>query len=290
MTSLLLKEDHSHSGKNYSSWIKTVIYCAFFSWICFVFTSVAGTETNHVCQFDPKEIEAARSPVWDKQPTLGRIGTNTPAFENYSLTLMLAAANRFREAADLDCKKLELQDVYFWCLAHKDGVDGVLSTRSTNLSLSWGFGNNMLGCFRDFHYSKMFFLYNDDEEARLAKIKSKIDAKQAEEIAQNFLKKYNIIPKEQGLVEKPEVHQYKFEESNGVVYPLPCFNLTWSNLTDDTYSLSINVSGINNRVVDYFYLGKSFNIPVPTNYLDMLGVLPPTNNIQRAGLAPYPKK
>ena len=137
---------------------------------------------------------------------------------------------------------------------------------------------------------------------RLAKIRSKITAKEAKAIAQDSLYKLGFTEKQLNLIGSPSVHQYKFEESNGKQYPLPMFNVGWkikellrSQPGKGQYGVQLEVSGITKRVVEY-----SIVFPPPPRdplsmdqYFQMLGL--PTNYLQtlswrerfRIGLPPF---
>src|SRR5271169_6211564 len=87
--------------------------------------TVFGAQTNAVSLVPIDNIAAARSHV--KQPELFKIATNTPAFEEYGLNLMLAKANEMRENWKLDIPKpLTVNDVYFSLQATPYGIWGIL--------------------------------------------------------------------------------------------------------------------------------------------------------------------
>ena len=86
------------------------------------------------------------------------------------------------------------------------------------------------------------------------------------------------------------MNQYKFQESDGTIYPLPEFNIAWREKGfEDSLggTLTLNISGITKQVADYFNINARMpSIPMPTNYYEMLGVNTPTNDSQRFGLRP----
>ena len=91
----------------------------------------------------------------------------------------------------------------------------------------WTFSFSGLAHFADGCYYPHSFQFNDDESARLAKIKSKITAKEAKAIARDSLHKLGFTEKQLKLIGSPSVHQYRFEESDGRIYPLPTFHVGW---------------------------------------------------------------
>lgn len=229
-------------------------------------------------------IAAARWPWKWKSPFA--IGTNTPAFESYGLEFMLIAANEMREKWGLDISKaLSVDDVFFTVYGTAHGIEGHLRTRDGRFQ--WDFDRNALYSFMDIKYQHASFRYHDEESARLANIKSKITKKEAEAIARNALYKLFGMTEKQLHLKKPvQVNQYKFEESDGKVHPLPLFDVRWRMAGPKQYSaenleytpLSMDVSGITKNVANYShaqYLNLSSPLPrppIPTNYFQMLGL------------------
>jgi hypothetical protein len=239
-------------------------------------------------------IAAARSrfPPSD----FGRIAPTTPALEEYGLQFMLRVVNETREKWELDIPKpLTLSDVFFQLRATAFGIDGGIGTRDGRFN--WAFSRNALEIFQDHNYWPRSFRYKADESARLARIKSKITAKEAQEIGQDALHKLGLSEKQLHLKKKPEVNQYTFEESNGTTYPLPVFNVTWRVEGPRRYSaenleyspVKMDISGITKKVAEYHNV-VSPSVPLPTNYADMLNVSWPTNELQKRGLRPWPPK
>ena len=139
----------------------------------------------------------ARTPLGD----FGRIATNTPAFEQYAVNFMLKQANEVREKWHLGLAPLTINDIYFQLKATAFGLDGVIETRDGRFL--WSFTRSWLTQFQDRHYWPRSFRYKDDESARLAKIKSKITPKQAEQIARDALHTLGFSDKELRLIEPP---------------------------------------------------------------------------------------
>ena len=186
---------------------------------------------------------------------------------------------------------LTVNDVSFAVCPTGCGIEGHLMTRDRRYH--WSFDCNVLFSFEDRNYFAPSFRHHDDESARLAKIKSKITKKEAETVARNALYKLFGMTEKQIHMKKPvEVNQYKFEESDGNVYPLPLFEVTWrlagprkraaENL--EYAPLYMEISGITKKVAKYEhaeYLNLNSPLPrplVPTNYFQMLGL--PTNYVE----------
>jgi hypothetical protein len=237
----------------------------------------AQIATNGVRLVPGSNIAAARS----KYPlgNFGRIATNTPAFEEYALNFMLRRANEVREKWKLDISKpLTINDVLFQTKATAQGIEGKVETRDNRFL--WSFDYGVLTIFQDHRYWPRSFRYHDDESARLGKIKSKITAREAEAIARNALRGLGLNEKQLRLKEPPAVNQYKFEETDGTVYPLPMFNVAWGaeGWEDEMGSkiVRFDISGISTNVAEYFDLNPNWpKVPPPPNYLQMLNL--PTN-------------
>jgi hypothetical protein len=230
-------------------------------------------------------LAAARWPWKWKSPFA--IATNTPAFEAWGLEFRLTRANDMREKWQLDISKpLTVDDVWFAVCPTVQGVEGHLMTRDKRFK--WSFDGNVLCAFEDRQYFAPSFRYHWDEEAKLAKIKSKITKEQAEMIAHNALHKLFGMTEQQLCMKKAvEVNQYKFEESDGTVYPLPLFDVSWRMAGAKQYSaanleytpLHMEISGITKNVVNYSHAEYSSlksplpRSPLPIYYFQMLNLL-----------------
>jgi hypothetical protein len=214
------------------------------------------------------------------------IATNTPAFEVWGLEFMLQEANTMREQWRLDIPDpLTVNHVYFAVYPSADGLTGKLLTRDGRFF--WDFDRNTLFSFWDTNYFAPSFRYHDDESARLTKIKSQITKKEAEAIARDALQKLlGVDPQQLGLKKRAEVNQYKFEESDGKVYPLPLFDVRWRVAGPKRYAaenlestpLYMEISGVTKTVAKYEHpqrLRMDSPVPrwpIPTNYFQMLGL------------------
>jgi len=246
-------------------------------------------------------IAAARSkyPLSD----LGRIATNTPAFEEWGVTLMLTKANEVRVKWALDIEKpLTVNDVLFQLKATVHGLAGGIGTRDERFS--WRFSRNTLEHFYDSKYRPRSFRHKDEKSARLAKISSKVSASDAEAIARDALHRLGLDERQLRLSEPPSVNQYTFEENDGIVYPLPTFNIAWrlegypepEGDEAEFQPVVFRISGITKGVVEYFNVCPyTPTAPLPANYFEMLGLpdnyletLPETTRL-RLGLAPKPE-
>ena len=250
---------------------------------------VAGTEspecrgqaqTNQLPTPGPalQEIEAARHRYIN--PRLA-IATNTPAFDEYAFKLMFDEAERVRSSWKLKrVPPLTVQNVTFDAIATPRGVTGGIATADRRFG--WSFTENTLLNFDEKAYTPRSFDTKDSESAQLAKIKTKITAKEAEALARGYLHAIGFTEQKLALVEPPTVNQYVFVTEDKVLHPLPIFKVEWAP------GVRFDISGITGEVAQYIntVLDRP-QIPLPTNYADMLDVLPPTNRYQTMGLQPW---
>lgn len=256
---------------------------------CFVAVSIFATvalngQTGKTVQLVPANPLAAAHSKFQGSPAF-RIAPNTPAFEEYGLNFMLVQVNEFRSKWKLDISKaLELRDVLFYVKPMALGVEGAIETRDGRFK--WVFNRNAINYFVDLQYGPPSFRYKDEESAKLAKSTSQITGKEAEAIARDALHQLGMTERQLKLKTTPQVNQYKFEESDGTVYPLPVFNITWRYEGPTSYAaenlesapLVMDISGIVTNVVEYFNVqiaAPNSAIPrpqLPTNYFKMLGL------------------
>jgi hypothetical protein len=249
------------------------------------------------------EIEAAHVQHYPRSNLrIAMIATNTPAFDEYAFNLMFTEAERVRSSWKLKrVPPLTAHNVTWDAVAMKDGVDGGISTSGRRFG--WSFTRNALWCFHDIEYtsqSVMYkdFTYNRDEQRRLGKIKSKITAKQAEDLARGYLHAIGLTEKQLDFIEPPRVNQFKFRDHDGTIYSLPLFAVGWAIkdwvvIENDPLSpvVSFEISGITGEVATYYNSAPKLPLtPLPTNYLDMLEVLPPTTRMQSNGVQMWPHK
>jgi len=232
--------------------------------------------------FSSNQIAEARS----KYPLgpFGRIATNTLEYEDYALNRMLTEANAIAKKWRLDIPEvLTVKDVLFQLNATAFGMNGSVGTRDGRFN--WFFQDNRFFSFSDKRYCSKSFLYNDAEMSRLSKVESKITTKEAVEIARNALKQLGYTEQQLKMRRKPEVNQYKFQESDGKTYPLPAFRVTWRKEGKMQYSADnveyapavVEVSGITANVAELWawevvqrYNSVIQPAPPPTNYFKML--------------------
>jgi hypothetical protein len=263
---------------------------------------VAGMESDRPPRATIQQIEAAHRPRPHRGPDSGRIATNTQAFDEYAFNLMLEQAERLRQAWRLArVPRLGVTNVTWDAVPEKDGVDGGIVVGDAGRSFAWGFWRGALFYYTDEQNQTQRFEYHDDESLRLSKIKSRITAAQAEKMARDYLHAIEMIEKTNlGLIEPPMVEQFKFGLPNGTVSLLPVFRVEWrlpgygpafdsNGGFHPAPGASFDISGVTAEV-EHCDITALAPKPLPTNYLDMLEILPPTNMEQRIGLKLWPHK
>ncbi len=261
---------------------------AFFTALLIGQTSLAHaqTETNAVSFAPVSPIVAARSTV--RQPENGRISTNTPAFEEYGLDLMLSMADDTAKKWKLDLPHpLTVNDVVFWLKPKPTCIQWILSTR--NGRYCWAFDNGWLNLLSDEQNSRRAYLINtnapgmvnDEVLSRMAKTKSNITKAQAIKMARDYLHALGLDEKQLRLHEPPKVERDRFTDDDGKKHLVPLFAVGWSvEGADPEYQLvEITVSGITSNIVKYFNADPNTpRVPLPTNYFQMLNL--PTNYVE----------
>jgi hypothetical protein len=243
-------------------------------------------ETNTVSFAPTSPIIAARSKV--KQPEYGRISTNTPAFEDYGVNLMVAMANETAEKWKLDLPhRLGVNDIMFWLKPKPTCIQWILSTR--NGRYWWAFDNGWMGLFSDEQNSRRAYLINtnasdmanDEVLSRMANTKSKITEAQAIKMARDYLHAIGLDEKQLRLHEPPKVERDGYKADSGKRYQVPLFAVGWSveGANPEARLVEITISGITSNIVQYFNANPKIpRVPLPTNYFQMLNL--PTNYLE----------
>jgi hypothetical protein len=193
---------------------------------------------------------------------------------------MLSKANEVRERWRLDIDKpLTVNDVFFQLKATAKGIEGGIGTRDGRYS--WRFSRNTFDHFYDTKYRPRSFRHKDEESARLAKMPCKITSDEAETVARDALHRLNLTEEGLGLKEPALVNQYMFEESDGVVYPLPMFQVSWRLAGQPEteggeapyHPVVFEISGVTKGVAEYFNVSphRPFD-PLSTNFFQLLGL------------------
>jgi hypothetical protein len=220
------------------------------------------------------------------------IATNTPAFDEYAFKLMLDEAERVTSSWKLErVPPLTVQNVTFDAIATPRGVTGGIATADHRFG--WSFTENTLMNFNERAYTPQSFEYKESESAQLAKEKSKITAKEAEAMARGYLHAIGLSEQRLDLVQPPKVEQYTFMDTQQVIHPLPIFKVVWSvrGWDEPAPGVRFDISGVTGQVAQYINTALDRpQFPVPSNYLDMLDILPPTNRAQKAGIQFWPHK
>ncbi len=227
----------------------------------------------------PEDIAAARTTF--QEPEMWRISTNTPAFEQYGLRLMLSVANHMAKKWKLDLPDpLRVTDGKFWLKPMATSICWGFATKR----YSWDFDDGWVHLFSDDMNSPR--LWHRDKAAGRALFKRMAFSKsmtqtQAVIMARISLYALGLTEAQLRLREPPEVlERYTYTDEQGKVYPVPFFEVGWSiqDVDPDRKLVTITISGTSSNVVEYFNADPNTpRIPLPTNYFQMLAL--PTNHL-----------
>ncbi len=200
----------------------------------------------------------------------GVIPTNTVAFQQYVLSVMLTQASYFCEKWNLEAPKpLTTNEVtYFFARPRTNSWDATLGI---NNLYSFTVDNQSFGLFRDRRYHANTFVGNDEAGDALAQKKSCLTLDKSLTVARHAMESIGL---KEYVAEKPnKLKQWKYD-SNGVFYPLPLYVVRWESKKG---SLQLEISGISSNVTEFCNatVAKALRIPLPTNYFALLGL--PTN-------------
>jgi len=244
----------------------------------------------------------------------GLVPTNTLAFREYALDLLLAQANLVNENWHLGLPRPLTSDhvTGFYAVPQITGVKGsIMISNRFRFSIE----NGKLQSFRDDLYSSAILSQSpppptppaattngptrtvvakgeatpgqlaqaavlravDQKVAALAKMTNWLTKETAVQVARDALHGLGFTEQQLHLCETPSVEQFTYTPPRSTQScPLPLYTVRWRKLGSDWFAVEMEVSGVTRTVVDYFSASAYMRvIPVPTNYFEMLGV-PPT--------------
>lgn len=197
------------------------------------------------------------------------IPTNTLAFQQYALGILLTQATVFVNQWHLDVPTPITTNM-------------VTSFGTIPRTNSWGAGFTLSnrysflvsgGSFESFHDKKYYansFVGNDEASDAMAQMTNHLTLDSALQVARHALHQVGIDEKELGLGEPAKLKQWQYD-SNGVMYPLPLYAVRWETKEG---VVDMEISGVTSNVARFFQMtrAKSMRVPMPTNYLEMLGL------------------
>lgn len=203
----------------------------------------------------------------------GFVPTNTTAFRNYALDLMLTQAN------DINAK---------WQLGLPDSMTSDQVTRLAVTPTTRGLAGGIVisnryyfefrdGTFGGYHDELWWWQSLETNFPRLKELagqRSLLSAKEAAQVAADALRQLGLAPTQFGLMDTPVLEQRHYESSEGQRLPLPLFLIRWvPTLGAQFGDVRIEVSGLSKKVVAYENPAPP-PTPLPTNYFQMLGISP----------------
>ena len=249
---------------------------------------------------------------------LGYVPTNTLAFREYALDLMLTQANVASKAFRLDLPKPLTTD-------HASGagavpkISGIKGAIAFSNRFSFSFEDGKLAGYCDRLYWSASWTHDlrpalatsvstngemrstlTIEEAYqrgfegqaernrvyhqkmmgLTQLTNQLTKAEALRIGQEALHKLGFTEKQLQLREQPEVNQFTYSpEGQNVTYPLPLFHVGWQHRDRENFQpVRMEISGVTKTVVDYFNVAA-----------DSIIVSVPTNYYQMLGVAAEPR-
>ncbi len=244
----------------------------------------------------------------------GFIPTNTIAFREYALDLLLATANQAASNWALAIPRPVTVDQVtgFYAVPRITGADANITV---NERFGFAVQEGRFERFRDLHYWSESWqettrppasranstnrqqrtplsiegayqrAFREDAvraqtyQAKMmqpAQSTNLLTKETALQLAQDALGKLGFTAKQLRLLEPPEVNQFTYQpEAKKAPLALPLFSVAWRFQNSDLQPVVMEMSGITKTVVSYFNVAPDARvIPVPTNYFEMLGVPP----------------
>lgn len=213
----------------------------------------------------------------------GVIPTNTIAFQQYALSVMLTQATYFSEKWNLDVPKpITTNEITLFSVTPRtNSWDGTLSV---NHRYSFTISDKSFILFRDQCYHANTFVGHNDVEDALAQKTNCLTLEKSLALARNAMECIGL--KDYSVAEPSTLKQWKYD-SNDVIYPLPLYVIQWES---DKGSILTEVSGISSNVAEFFNAtrAKPLEIPLPTNYFALLGLPSNTAFVRSGAIKPPP--
>lgn len=211
----------------------------------------------------------------------GVIPTNTIAFQQYALSVMMTQAAYFSEKWNLEIPKpITTNEISFFSATPK--TNSWNGTLGINNLYSFMVTDQSFWIFSDTRYYTKTFVGHDEVCDALAQKTSCLTLEKSLSVARHALD--NIGLKEFGQANPTSLKQWKYE-SNGVTYPLPLYDVRWQS---DNGVIDFQISGISSNVAEFSNatVQPLLKIPMPTNYLSMLGLPPDSVFIRSRDVKP----
>ena len=221
---------------------------------------------QQLLQTVPPNYSIARSAKAARQ---GYVPTNTVAFQDYALSLILTQANFLNERWQLGMPKAVTSDhvTGLSAIAKLDGPEGAILVSNRFVV---GFLNGRWHSFNDKHFCWENLEMDIPRLEQLSQQPSLLTKADARTIAREALRAVGIDERRLKVSLPPEVSLYEYESRDGKVSFLPLFKVQWM-AGKESGPIRMEVSGITKKVVAYANYSAP-PMPIPTNYFAMLGV------------------
>jgi len=221
---------------------------------------------QQLLQSVPPNYSIARSPKAARQ---GYVPTNTLAFQDWVLTLMVTRANFLNDQWQLGLPKPITSDhvTYFSAVAKINGPEGAILV---NDRFVVGFLNGRWHSFEDKRFGWSSLESDIPRLEQLTRQPSLLSKAAAEAVAKEALRAIGVDETKLKVSLHSEVTQYDYESKDGKVSPLPLFEVQWK-AGEEPGPIRMQISGLTKKVVAYAnYMTPAMSLPA--NYFAMLGV------------------
>lgn len=299
------------------TWIRIVLLLPLAALVNAAQTNSAPPQAAGVAEHRRELLQRVMQNPSATGPTAARHGyvpTNTLAFREYSLDLLIALANEVAEKWNLELSRPVTADhvTRFYAVPRITGAD---ATITINERFGFAIQEGRFERFRDLRYwsgswgdnsglptaaspptnselrapiardeaFKQAFLgqagranAHHQKMVELSRATNRLTKETAMQLAQRCFHKLGFTEKQLGLCEQPDVTQFKYQPEGGTnSFPLPLYGVAWRFQGNDLEPVTMEVSGITGSVVSYFNVAPGAKvIAFPTNYFEMLGVPP----------------
>lgn len=207
--------------------------------------------------------------------TFGLIPTNTPMFQSFALGLFMTNANATANKLELDSflPFTTNRITYFRAVARDTGPEGTIVFDER---FAFGISRERMDRFSDHEHSILYVEKNPLIWQRLTEATNHISREWAEQLARERMTSFGLDFAALGFEKPDEVEQLN-NDSQNEKKPLPYFRFQWSGQCG---MLHVDVSGVNSNIVHFVQFTCLKQLPIPTNYFDLLGLPPDTKLIR----------
>lgn len=202
------------------------------------------------------------------------IPTNTIAFREYALSVMLTQANFLNQQWKLGLPYPVSSDHVTFFYAHPKvlGIEGGIRI---NDRFYFGFDDGGFSAFSDAEQRWERIQGDRAQRTRLAGFQNELSKGAALRVAEGALNTLRRQKWRSPVPPEPEISQFDYEDEKGKIRRVPFYRVEWKRNKKAQFGtlIEMEVSGVTSNIVWYqsYIAGSSI---LPTNYHQMLGVSP----------------